>query len=331
MGAFGTIFPSSSCTTTIHLLILLVLILIQAPASTLAQLQDEEMAAEAKAADAANRRWAHLPRSDVKLVEFPLNLEYLECEYFLWGSMGKGMDVVAPELVGGGPPPIGAMEANLDNFTRDIIEQFALQEVGHVRAIKSTVKGFPRPQLDLSRSNFAKIMDQAFGQQLEPPFDPYANSINYLISSYVIPYVGLTDYVGANPRLKSPRSKRLVAGLLAVESGQDAIIRALLYQEAEMEVAPYNITVAEFTSRISELRNELGRDGIKDEGIIVNPALGAEGKIEGNVIAGNEYSLAYMRTPQEILRIVCGTGSEREPGGFYPEGASGSIAGSYLR
>ena len=71
------------------------------------------------------------------------------------------------------------------------------------------MKGFPRPQLDLRASSFAKVIDNAFGKPLVPPFDPYANSINYLIASYLIPYVGLTGYVGANPKLKGAISKRV--------------------------------------------------------------------------------------------------------------------------
>lgn len=77
------------------------------------------------------------------------------------------------------------------------------------RAIKKTVKGFPRPSLDLTASNFGKIIENAMDQRLEPQFDPYANSLNYLIACYIIPYVGLTGYVGANPKLQSPQSKRV--------------------------------------------------------------------------------------------------------------------------
>lgn len=76
-----------------------------------------------------------LPKSDVDLVEFPLNLEYLEAEFFLWGALGRGLDTVAPNLTSGGPPPIGARQAKLDPLIRDIITQFALQEVGHLRFI----------------------------------------------------------------------------------------------------------------------------------------------------------------------------------------------------
>ncbi|XP_010027142.1 desiccation-related protein PCC13-62 [Eucalyptus grandis] len=272
-----------------------------------------------------------VPRRDVDLLEFPLNLEYFEAELFLYASLGYGLDKVAPNLTMGGPSPIGARAANLGPLIKDIILQFALQEVGHLKAIKTTVKGFPRPLLNLSAASFAKVMDNAFGHALKPPFDPYANEINFLLASYLVPYVGLTGYVGANPKLQGSVSKRLVAGLLGVESGQDAVIRALLYERAAWEVKPYGITMAEFSDRMSELRNKLGHDGLKDEGLVVPLHLGAEGKIKGNVLAGDKYSVSYDRTPEEILRIVYGSGDESVPGGFYPKGGNGHIARSHLR
>ena len=78
-----------------------------------------------------------------------------------------------------------------------------------LRAIKSLVGGFPRPVIDLSGKHFAKIFDDAFGFHLDPPFDPYLNSVNYLLASYVIPYVGLVGYVGANPNINGFLSKRV--------------------------------------------------------------------------------------------------------------------------
>ncbi|OVA04303.1 hypothetical protein BVC80_1395g9 [Macleaya cordata] len=268
---------------------------------------------------------------DIDLMQFPLNLEHLEADYFLYGSLGYGLDKVAPELVMGGPPPKGAMKANLDNLTRNIITEFGYQEVGHLRAIKSTVGGFPRPLLDLSAGNFAKVIDNAFGYHLDPPFDPYANSINYMLSSYVIPYVGLTGYVGTNPFLIGYITKRLLGGLLGVESGQDAVIRMYLYERAKELVHPYNHTVAEFTIRISNLRNQLGMCGLKDEGIIVPLELGAENRTCSNVLSADFSSLSYGRTAAEILRIVYGTGSEHVPGGFFPHGGDGRIAREYLK
>lgn len=124
---------------------------------------------------------------------------------------------------------------------------------------------------------------------------------------------------------------QLLAGLLAVEAGQDAIIRALLYERAKELVPPYNITVAQFTTRISNLRNELAKCGVKDEGLIVPIELGAESRTCSNIISANADSLAYRRIPAEILRVVYGTGNEDKPGGFLPKGGNGRIARDLLQ
>ncbi|KAM6544970.1 hypothetical protein CsatB_025706 [Cannabis sativa] len=267
--------------------------------------------------------------NDVNRLEFSLNLEFLAAEFFLYGSLGYGLDRVDPQLAKGGPPPIGATRANLDNLTADIITQFGYQQVGNIRAIANTVRGFPRPLLDISSAVFARTIDIAFGRDIRPPFNPYGNSINFLIASYYLPYTVLTGYVEANPNLSGSTFKALVAGLLGVKAGQDGVIRALLYQRRDTRVEPYNITVGEFTNRISELRNTLGRGGVKEEGLInVTTSLGVGGirVSTGNVLSANIDSLSYGRTPAEILRIVYGTGNERRPGAFFPNGANGRIA-----
>jgi hypothetical protein len=122
----------------------------------------------------------------------------------------------------------------------------------------------------------------------------------------------------------------LVASLLGVESGQDAVIRTLLYERATQKVPPYNLTVAEFTIGISALRNKLASCGNKDEGLEVPLFLGAENRTDSNILSADSNSRSYARTPPEILRIIYGTGSEYKPGGFYPNGGGGNIAKSFL-
>ncbi|KAH6555283.1 hypothetical protein KP509_1Z267500 [Ceratopteris richardii] len=202
------------------------------------------------------------PLSDADNILVALNLEYLECEFFLYAVTGEGLDSVEPSLAGGGPSPIGPERANLDALTGDIIYQFALQEIGHLRL--------------------------------------------RLLSDSLRWFDG---YVGAIPNLQSERSKRLVAGLLAVESGQDAVVRTLLYQRKD---------------------DELGGKGNVDEGLEVSSCLGAEGKVTGNSLAGDNNSVGYARTPAEIFRIVYGSGNESVPGGFYPQGCKGRFAESFL-
>ncbi|KAJ8573952.1 hypothetical protein K7X08_010463 [Anisodus acutangulus] len=134
----------------------------------------------------------HAAKSDVDLLEFPLNLEYLEAEFFLWAAFGRGLDSFAPNLAAGGPPSIGARVAKLSPLIRDVIVQFGFQEVDH-----------------LSAESFGTAMNDAFGHPLEPPYNAYANDINFLLASYVVPYIGLTGHVGANPKLLSPTAKKI--------------------------------------------------------------------------------------------------------------------------
>ncbi|CAI8590271.1 unnamed protein product [Vicia faba] len=120
-----------------------------------------------------------LPAPDFISIEKQANWLYAspmqdDGENFVWaGSEGEaddqpGEDPIPEETsmpnpgdsstAEGGPPPIGAKLAKFnDTVIRDIIYQFALQEVGHLRAIKNTVVGFSRPLLDLSQSSFAKL------------------------------------------------------------------------------------------------------------------------------------------------------------------------------
>jgi hypothetical protein len=123
----------------------------------------------------------------------------------------------------------------------------------------------------------------------------------------------------------------LVASLLGVETGQDAVIRTLLYERANQTMQPYNMTVAEFTIRLSKLRNKLATCGNKDEGLEVPLFLGAENRTNNNILSADSNSLSYSRTPPEILRIIYATGSEQKVGGLYPNGAGGKIAGSFLQ
>jgi hypothetical protein len=123
---------------------------------------------------------------------------------------------------------------------------------------------------------------------------------------------------------------QLVAGLLGVEAGQDAVIRTLLYTQKDELVPPYNYTVAQFTDNISSLRNNLSHTFV-DEGLEVPISEGSDGLVTGNVLSANNYSISYARTAQQVLETVYGTGNASIPGGFYPQGGNGTIALGYLK
>uniref|UniRef100_A0A0D3G3B8 rRNA N-glycosidase n=1 Tax=Oryza barthii TaxID=65489 RepID=A0A0D3G3B8_9ORYZ len=179
--------------------------------------------------------------------------------------------------------------------------------------------GFPRPAIDLSDAVFAAVMDDAMATRLDPPFDPYASSVNFLLASYILPHI--------------TASAALQASMLAVEAGQDAVIRMMLYERSDEVVAPYRgRTVAEFTRRISEWRNAASRCGAKDEGVkVLDRRQGAERRTVSNILGAGDDSLGFARTPAEVLRILYGSGNEQVPGGFLPRGGNGTIARGFFQ
>lgn len=207
--------------------------------------------------------------SDAHSLQVALNLEFLEAEFFLNSVYGYGLERVAPELAATGNGsssshrPRGAQKARLDALTADLGAQFALQEVGHLRAIHRLLAAhqqhqksqphhhdhegvdvdgdgnngvdrhrdygnrdgdddsnyyFSRPQLDVSRRVFADLLDAAVGERLHPRFDVYAGPVNFMLGVYVLPYVGLTGYVGAAGTLTTPAFQRVGHSREGVES-----------------------------------------------------------------------------------------------------------------
>nr|XP_011459794.1 PREDICTED: desiccation-related protein PCC13-62-like [Fragaria vesca subsp. vesca] len=260
--------------------------------------------------------------------------KFCQAEYFLYGATGQGLDSYAPGLSGGGPPPIGAQKAMLldDPDVARTSEEIAYQQIGNIRSIVQNGGGIPRPLLNLGLVNWGLFFDLALKTPLIPPFNPYANSLNFLLGAYAMPDLAQISYVSSIPSLTTNSSSlSLAAKLLAIKAGQSAVLRALLYPKATQLVPPYNFTVREFTKAISQLTNDLGKCGIKSEGILLaNTTLGAENRTTSNVLSADANSLSYARTEPEILRIVYGAGNEHLPGGFFPLGANGKIARSYL-
>jgi hypothetical protein len=77
------------------------------------------------------------------------------------------------------------------------------------RAIKQAVGGFPRPAIDLGADRFAMIMDDAMGVRLDPPFDPYNSSVNFLLASYVFPHITAAATMSISSSLMGFLSKRV--------------------------------------------------------------------------------------------------------------------------
>ncbi len=99
----------------------------------------------------------------------------------------------------------------------------------------------------MSNKTWAKFFDKALGKELKPPFDPYCNSLNYVLSAYMIPYVGLTGYVGASPLLFGKEAKKVPKFTMNLN------FHLYLYQSATSKVC--NTTNSRFGFQLMKVGN----------------------------------------------------------------------------
>lgn len=71
----------------------------------------------------------------------------------------------------------------------------------YFRTMVETVGGIRRPLIDLTRVNWGIIFNRALKTTLIPPFNPYENSLNFLLAAYTMPYLAQVSYVNSIPSL----------------------------------------------------------------------------------------------------------------------------------
>lgn len=251
--------------------------------------------------------------TDTDLLNFALNLEYLEASFYSYAVSGKGLDA---SLLGGGPTPTGGMKANLTGTTATFAAEIANDELDHVKFLRMALgnASVPIPAINIGTA-FSAAANAALNTTLNPPFNPYVDDLIFLHGAFIFEDVGVTAYKGAAPLISSKAYLSAAAGILAVEAYHASLVRTLLYLQRDTVVQPYGVMVKAIVQAISDLRGSVG--GGKDQGI-VGP------NNTSNIVPTDSNSIAFARTPAEVLAIVT-LGSKNNKGGFFPDGLNGAI------
>ena len=250
-------------------------------------------------------------RRDADILNFALNLEYLEAEYYLRAVSGQGLgdaDTAGRGQAGGVTAPASSQVP----FTTMSIAMYAAEiaedELAHVRFLRAALgdAAVARPEINLQESFTAAATAAGLIQPGET-FNPFADETSFLLGAFLFEDVGVTAYRGAAPFLLTSEFLAGAAGLLAVEAYHAATVRTVLFGQGA--TAPANA--------ISNARDSLDGPDELDQGI-------SDDAGEPNIVPTDANGLVFARTPQQVLSIVYLNPNAR-PGGFFPEGVNGQI------
>ena len=269
------------------------------------------------------------PDLDIAILNFALNLEYLECQYYLYATTGKGISDNGGTTAGGDGTAGGEVIIKSNPqvpFTSSVVADYAAEiatdEFNHVKFLQSALGAahVAAPDIDLMNSFVALGSMAGIGSA----FDPFASDLGFLLGAFIFEDVGVSAYHGASPLIYNVAAYIPAAsGILAVEAFHASEVRTTLYNMAQETPTVDGINIINAVQAISDLRDSVDNAKDKDQGI-----QNSDGT--ANIVpADPTTSVAFARSTNQVLRIVYGMTSNAKstpaPGTFFPNRMNGVI------
>ena len=271
-----------------------------------------------------NKARAQTAFTDSDILNFALNLEYLEGEYYTRGVTGVGLP---NNLVTGTGTLGGVNGGTLVPFQNPVFFQvgakIAVDEQGHINFIRTQLgsAAVARPLIDLAGA----FQAAALAAGAIPPgtvFNPFADEVSFFLGAFTLTEVGLTAYTGAAALISNPAVLSAAASILAVEAYHAGAIRGLLTQTASGIGLPADTNRAAlvpFQSQAIANLQSVASGAVTGVGIL-NPQNGF-----AQISSRDGNALAYRRTPTQVINIVENGNGASHKGGFFPNGLNGNI------
>ena len=283
--------------------------------------------------------------TDSDYLNFALNLEYLEAQFYLYAATGSGL--AAGDITGGassgftttGTVTVGSAAAvpNLTPAQQQILNEIAYEEQSHVRFLRSALgaSAVAMPSIDLSffgpLAMVAGITTVATGTG---SFNPFSSFDYFLVGSFIFEDVGVTAYSGA-AGLLTDKTVNLpaAAGILAVEAYHAAYVRTSLTGNAIAAAAagtayPYLAAA----NQVAALRATLtvgntaapSTSGSVETDLVLPTSVSTPSAI---VAADPTNAIGFYRTVNQVHHIVYGSATVGvKSGGFFPNGTNSIFA-----
>lgn len=264
--------------------------------------------------------------SDASVLNFALNLEYLEAQFYLHAVTGAGLP---GNLVGGtgkqGRVTGGHQVRFKSRKTREYATEIAADELAHVKFLRSALGGaaVSQPAIDL-KASFSAAAQAAGIVRKGREFDAFACEENFLLAAYLFEDVGVTAYKGAAPLIQNKTYLEAAAGILAVEAYHAANIRTVIHEDngglLGLGLLGGN-DLKDAAGKLSDARDSLSGPVDDDQGV-------EDSDGDANIVPADANGIAYSRSAGDVLNIVYLNPAQVSKGGFYPAGMNGDIVTS---
>ncbi len=257
--------------------------------------------------------------SDGDILNFALNLEYLEAQFYSFATTGHGLP--ASLLTGTGHQGVvigGAQVPFTDKVVKAYANEIARDEMEHVAFLRAALGSYAvaQPTIDIDGTNpngaFSTAAQAAGVIVAGQAFNPYADDISFLLGAFIFEDVGVTAYKGAAPLITSKAYLEAAAGILAAEAYHASLVRTTLFQKGQAMPS-----IIFKTNEISAARDRLDGPSDDDQGITLDTRV--------NIAPLDSNGLAYSRTTGQVLNIVYLNPNVVMRGGFFPGGVNGVI------
>lgn len=259
--------------------------------------------------------------ADVDVLQFALNLEYLEAQFYSFAV--NGVSLPGNLLTGTGTPgaPTGgrAVDFSGDPLIGQYAREIAADEQAHVAFLRSAIGSgaVAQPNLNIdggANGAFTAAARAAGVISATDTFDPYANPTNFLLGAFIFEDVGVTAYKGASPLITNKTYLDAAAGILAAEAYHAGLIRTVLYSRGIATPA-----LRTNAGKISDARDSL--DGATD----LDQGIDGPDATQSNIVPTDNNGIAFSRSAAQVLNIVYLNRAAVVAGGFFPTGVNGNI------
>ncbi len=248
--------------------------------------------------------------TDADILNFALNLEYVEAQYYIRAFLGRGLDpsdISDPNGVGNAGFVLGGSAVPFQTASiAAYAQKITIDEVNHVRFLRRVLgnAAVAQPNIDLLNSFNALAFAAKLVPNANTQFNPFADEVSFLLGAFIFEDVGVTAYAGAAALLQNKDYLAAAASILAIEAYHAGTVRTVLGSLGQQAAA----------NAISAVRASAG--GGKEQPLSL-PNLSI------NTSPADTDSLAFRRTTTEVLNIVYNGRSTG--GGFLPNQANGAI------